>query len=192
MAGSFGYDGYRARRRIAFDSWEETAIGDHQGWQSAAYLERGRSFRGSRWALQPYGALQYVYLRQESFAESGAGALDLNVDGADLHSFRGMLGGRLIRRLGRPDSPPAALSFRTIWMHEFLHQTAGLVSTSFAEGPGPAFALRGLDFGRDWVVLGPGCTYAIRDRVSLFANYDLQFNAQQVFHVGSGGLQITW
>ena len=46
LAGSFGYDAYVARRAIAFDSIEATALGDHYGWQSAAYLERGHTFRG--------------------------------------------------------------------------------------------------------------------------------------------------
>jgi uncharacterized protein with beta-barrel porin domain len=77
-------------------------------------------------------------------------------------------------------------------MHEFLRQTTGLVTTDFASGPVTPFVLSGLDLGRDWVVLGPGCTYAIRDHVSLFANYDLQFNARQTIHVGSGGIQFQW
>ena len=40
--------------------------------------------------------------------------------------------------------------------------------------------------------LGPGITYSIRDRVSLFANYDLQFNIRQTIHVASGGIQFQW
>lgn len=191
LAGSMGYDNYRARRYLDFDA-PIAALGDHHGWQSAAYLERGRSFRGQRWSLQPYGALQYIYLRQEAFVESRADELNLDVDGSNLNSFRGLLGSRLVRRLGDRSTNPATLSFRTIWMHEFLQDTTGLVSTGFASGPGPSFAIRGLDLGRDWVVLGPGCTYTVRDHVSLFANYDLQFNSQQVFHVGSGGVQFAW
>ena len=79
------------------------------------------------------------------------------------------------------DGLPAGVSFRAIWMHEFLRQTAGLVDAEFASLPGAGFAIRGLDLGRDWAVVGPGITWAVRDRVSLFANYDVQFNAVQVY-----------
>jgi T5SS/PEP-CTERM-associated repeat protein len=192
LAGGFGSDTYRARRSIAFDGTPETASGDYHGWQSAVYVERGRTLQGQLWSLQPYGALQYIHIRQEAFAESGAEPFDLDVGSSDFDSFRGIIGGRLLRRLGRRDAKTADFSFRTIWMHEFLRQTTGLVATSFATGPGSPFVLTGLDLGRDWVVLGPGCSCAIRDHVSLFANYDLQFNSRQTIHVGSGGVQFQW
>jgi T5SS/PEP-CTERM-associated repeat protein len=192
LAGGFGSDTYHARRLIAFDDMAQAASGDHHGWQSAVYVERGRTLPGQRWSLQPYGALQYIHIRQEAFAESGAEPFDLDVGSCDFDSFRGIVGGRLLGRLGRPDAKTADLSFRTLWMHEFLQQTTGLVATSFATGPTSPFVLTGLDLGRDWVVLGPGCSYAIRDHVSLFANYDLQFNSRQTIHVGSGGVQFQW
>lgn len=192
LAGGFGSDSYRTGRSIVLDDTEATALSDHQGWQSAVYVERGHLLRGERWSLQPYGALQYIHIRQEAFAESGALGFNLDVGGSDFDSFRGMLGGRLIGRLRQQGAQTADISFRTIWMHEFLQQTTGLVATTFASGPGSPFVLSGLDLGRDWVVLGPGCSYTINDRVSLFANYDLQFNAQQAIHVGSGGVQFQW
>jgi T5SS/PEP-CTERM-associated repeat protein len=192
LAGSFGHDDYRVRRAIDFDDMAETAAGDHGGWQSAVYLEHGRILRGDRVSLQPYGALQYIHLRQEAFAESGTEGFDLNVGGADFDSLRGILGGRLAYKLRDSGITTTDLFFRSLWMHEFLRQTTGLVTTDFASGPVTPFVLSGLDLGRDWVVLGPGCTYAIRDHVSLFANYDLQFNARQTIHVGSGGIQFQW
>ena len=118
--------------------------------------------------------------------------MDLDVGGTQLNSLRGLLGGRLTRRLDFGDGLPVGVSFRAIWMHEFLRQTAGLVDAEFDALPGAGFAIRGLDLGRDWAVMGPGITWAIRDRVSLFANYDVQFNAAEVYHVGSGGVEITW
>jgi hypothetical protein len=34
--------------------------------------------------------------------------------------------------------------------------------------------------------------YQLASGWELFGNYDSQVNAQQVFHVGSGGLQVAW
>jgi hypothetical protein len=34
--------------------------------------------------------------------------------------------------------------------------------------------------------------WLLTDRCSLFADYDLQVNAVQALHLGSGGLQYAW
>ena len=72
-------------------------------------------------------------------------------------------------------------------MHEFLYQTDGLVQMEFASGLMPGFAVPGLDLGRDWAILGPGLNFTLREKVRLFANYDLQVNNREVFNIGSGG-----
>ena len=78
---------------------------------------------------------------------------------------------------------------RAAWMHEFLAPSSTL-NAVFAPVGGGSFAAQGLNFGRDWALLGVGTQYVFNQNVSLFANYDLQFNAVQTWH--ASGLQYAW
>ena len=80
---------------------------------------------------------------------------------------------------------------RAIWLHEFLAPET-VLNARFAGISGASFLTRGLNYGRDWAVLGTGVNWIVDSHFSLYANYDIQVNARQTFHVGSGGAQFTW
>jgi outer membrane autotransporter protein len=75
---------------------------------------------------------------------------------------------------------------RAHWLHEFL-DTSTSVTGSIA---GPSFVAQGLGFGRDWALLGLGAVANQNRCVSFYANYNLQINEHQRFHIGTGG--IVW
>jgi outer membrane autotransporter protein len=188
LAGA-GYNSAEVQRTITTGALA-TAQGDLDGWQANAYLERGRSLNYYGWQVQPYAALQYVYIGQDELVESGAGALNLAVGDVDTYSLRGLVGGRLatsrMTRGGRVLTPEV----RAAWMHEFL-DTNQVVSSSFAGTTG-AFAVRGVDLGRDWALAGGGLNLRTSRHARWFAGYDVQANDHQVLHVGSGGLELQW
>jgi uncharacterized protein with beta-barrel porin domain len=191
-AGSGGFTGYRETRRMAFCDLSATANGNYCGWTPSAYLERGMRWQRGGTMLQPYAALQYIYVRQNSFTETCAGLLNQSVDGIDTHALRGLLGSRL-SQTWQTNSGTAVFvpELRAAWMHEFLTPSTTL-NAVFAPIGGGSFAARGLNFGRDWAVVGGGTQYIYNQNVSLFANYDLLFNANQSWNAGSGGVQYTW
>jgi len=191
LAGSWGYDDYDTRRSIAFGGIARTAVGNYTGQQGAVYLERGRqrSWRGLN--IQPLAALQYIHVRQNSFTETGADALNLAVDSIETDSLRGFLGGRISWEGRTRNGWLAQPNLRARWMHEFA-DTSGVLAAQFGTPGSPAFAPRGLDQGRDWALLGVGVNLVSRDNVSLYVNYDVQVNARQTFHTGSGGVQFAW
>jgi len=189
--GGLGYDHGKVRRQLDVGGVTGLAQGQYDGWQANAYLERGLSLHHYGWNLQPYAALQYLYLRQGSLEETGAGIMNLAVDGLDVHSLRSVIGGRfshpIVTQGGRRLSP----ELRAAWLHEFL-DTNQLVSAGFADLGGAGFAVRGLDLGRDWAMLGGGLNYEFQPGARLFGGYDVQFNDNQAFHVGSGGVELLW
>ena len=193
VTGAIGYDDYEARRNIQIGSIVDNAQGNHGGWQSAVYVEHGLNLGGPALLVQPYGALQYIYLRQGSFTESGAGDYGLEVGGIDLHSLRTILGGRLARTLC-VGSSQVTVEGRGLWMHELLDQATGIVDAQLiGAGAGiPAFAVSGVDLGRDWAVVGMGVNCQLGPRMSVFGSYDAQLNGDQVFHIGSAGAQLVW
>lgn len=190
-AGGVGFADYHESRQMVFGNVNSTAQGDYSGWTPSAYLEQGVRVPVGGMLLQPYGALQYIYVRQNSFTESGAGTLDQEVAGIDTHSFRGILGSRLSRAWYLDSGRVVIPELRAAWMHEFLEPTS-TVNAVFAPVGGGSFAARGLNFGRDWALLGAGTQFVLSQNVSLFANYDLQLNHRQTAHAGSGGLQFIW
>jgi uncharacterized protein with beta-barrel porin domain len=190
-AGSAGFTGYRETRQMAFCDLRATANGSYCGWTPSAYLERGMRWQRGGTTLQPYGALQYIYVRQNAFTETCAGLLNQSVDGIDTHALRGLLGSRLSQVWETKTGTVFVPELRAAWMHEFLAPSTTL-NAVFAPIGGGSFAARGLNFGRDWALLGGGTQYIYSQRVSLFANYDLLFNANQAWNAGSGGVQYTW
>lgn len=190
-AGSAGFTGYKETRRISFGNVNATASGEYDGWQPSAYVEYGRRWSVGRTMLQPYGALQYIYLRQNGFTETGAGVLNQSVGGVDTNALRGMFGARAAQSWRTNSGRAWVPELRAAWMHEFLEPDTTLTAV-FAPIGGSSFATRGLNFGRDWAVLGGGTQYVLNQNASLFANYDLLFNTQQAWHAGSGGVQYAW
>lgn len=188
--GGAGYDHYDVRRQTNILA-PVAAEGTMDGWQANAYLERGRTLCASGWNVQPYAALQYIYLRQNDLVETGAGVLNLDVEDLDAHSLRGILGGRFSKTVCTKNGRMLTPEFRAAWMHEFL-DTNQVVNAGLAGIGGAGFAVRGLDLGRDWATLGAGFNLHMTDAVRLFAGYDVQLNSNQTFHIGSGGVEFVW
>jgi len=78
---------------------------------------------------------------------------------------------------------------RALWIHEFLDTRDAVAAQLAAVGP-PAFIVCGVDAGRDWAQLGGALNWQAGDCVREFVAYDAQVNGSQVFHVGSGGVEI--
>ncbi|MCH2184025.1 MAG: autotransporter domain-containing protein, partial [Mariniblastus sp.] len=180
-----GQDQYESRREISFLG--RRADGNHDGWQAGIYTEHGLTFGLSNLFFQPYGALQYVYLGQDGFTETGASSVNLVVDDSSFNSFRMLLGGRLAGSFWGP-----TWELRAQWIHELLSETAPVVNAGFQGGWDPTFAIEGASLGRDWALLGAGVDWQILPRCSVFANYDWQVNAYQSFGVGSAGAEFRW
>lgn len=59
-------DNYTSHRIINFAAINRTAVGNYDGWQGFGYSELGANLGENKLKLQPYGALQYIHLRQNS------------------------------------------------------------------------------------------------------------------------------
>jgi outer membrane autotransporter protein len=188
--GGGGVDNYDIRRQLNILAPVQ-AEGKMDGWQANAYLERGLTLCANDWNVQPYAALQYIYLRQGEVVETGAGALNLDVDDIDAHSLRGIVGSRLSKTVCTDGGRMLTPEIRAAWMHEF-QDTNQLVNVGFAGIGGAGFAVRGVDLGRDWATVGTGFQLHFNESIRLFAGYDLQVNGNQTFHAGSGGVEFAW
>ena len=193
LAGGFEFDSYNTNRTLNFGDIDRLAKSSYFGWQGYTYLERGLSFESCNTVLQPFAALQYVYLGQGSFTETGADSIDLTTGGLSTNSLRSLLGARLqyaiLQRNGRRSMP----EIHAYWMHEYLDSHTVLDATFSPVPTGSSgFGVHGLDMGRDWAVVGASFTWELCCNWSMFVNYDAQVNNQQTVELGSGGLSHLW
>ncbi len=190
LNGGLGYDHGDVHRTPQIGNVMGSTRGQYRGLQANGYVERGLSVVRQGWNLQPYGAMQYMYLRQGEVNETGGGMFNLHVSQIEAHSLRGILGGRVSTTVRSRSGLLVTPEFRSAWIHEFLdtHQT---YTAAFSQ-LGGGYTARGVGLGRDWANLGAGVNLMARPGSRLFAGYDLQFNERQAFHVGNGGVEFTW
>ncbi|HEY2882999.1 MAG TPA: autotransporter domain-containing protein [Pirellulales bacterium] len=191
LLGGFEFDTLNTRRLMDFGDIDRIAQSNYNDWEGFAYLERGFCLESCNRLLQPFMALQYIYLRQNSFTETNADSIDLTAGGVTTNSLRSMLGARLQYASTSGTGHRTLPELHAMWLHEYLDATTSL-TTRFVPVAGNTFTVQGLDLGRDSAMIGGSLTWEMYDGWSMYVNYDMQTNTQNTFHVGSGGLGRSW
>lgn len=184
-AGAGGIDDFDASRTVSAGG-SSLMTGNGSGSRAMAYLERGLDLGSCTARLQPYAALQYTYVQQNDFAESGP--LAMTYGDIEYHSLQTVLGTRFDSHLKTSNGLIWNPGLQAAWRHETLESTAVVPY----EIDGLAGSVIGADLGRDWAQLGPRVALQLGSSIRIFASYDLLANSQQVFHVGSGGVELLW
>jgi len=184
VAGSLAYDGYDSRRGTATG----TAIGDYDGMQMSVYGETGLQRHVGRYIVEPSFALQYTWLHQNGFTETGAGVSNLTVADADTNSLRTILGARILGTTRYTRFGDLEPEVRAQWIHELLDATTGITAIS----GGTTFASPSAGLGRDWALLGAGLTLRRSECLALALDYDVQFNERTQLHIGTGRVEFSY
>jgi outer membrane autotransporter protein len=81
LEGSFmgAYDFYQTDRYIAFSSIRRHAHGSHGGQEGSFHLKGALTFDQKKTIISPFARLDFLYLFENSFRETGAKSLNLNV-----------------------------------------------------------------------------------------------------------------
>lgn len=169
-----------------------TVQGDPIAHQFGAYAETGWSQDQGLVRFQPLAALQYQYLAQQGFTETGsAGALVITGTQAD--SLRTHLGGRVAFAGLEDGGGRLWLPYvQGRWVAELLGD-ARLVSAAINGGPaGGSFVSAGNGLGTNYGLFGAGLNVQLNDRWAGDSDYDLQVGRSFTAHTGSGGLSDAW
>ena len=83
-----GHDWFATARHIEFTTNDRTAKAHFGGADIAGQLTAAYFFGTPSALLYPYGTVDYLYLDEESFSESGADSLDLSVSGYTSQTLR--------------------------------------------------------------------------------------------------------
>jgi outer membrane autotransporter protein len=154
--------------------------GSHDAWQYTARVDAGWPIQMGKATVTPVAALTYSRLNQDSYSETGVGAL--NVTGKDTDSVRSGLGAKAHIPLGE-GTVNTALELRAIWNHEF-GSTSQDTTASFVDG-GSAFTTSGVKTARDGANLGASLVLSHSDKdvlQNLLLSYDAEIKDQYLSH----------
>lgn len=189
-----GASEYNQSRRIAFAAVNRTAYSDPEGWQLTTGVNSGYLFnlnRSGTWQFGPVWGLQYTHLEMDSFTETGAGSLNLNVGQQDIDSLRSALGMKLKGRWQVSQNVALEPVLTAQWLHEFLDDSTG-VTGAFSDPAAGSFIVNTQNPDREFGLVGLTLNALIGEQWSAFLAYDAQFSEQYLGHGISGGARFEF
>jgi outer membrane autotransporter protein len=165
------YHGYTVNRQINFGGLDRTATGRPGAGEFDLALGTGYDFTAGDFTFGPFTTMQYTYLGVQGFSETGAGALNLDVDPYNTSSLLYTLGGQVGYNWR---VSPRVLVTPTIfagWQHEFLQDSYQINSSFSTGGPDAPFAYNTGTPARDNFYGGVGVTVGLGERWQATAIY---------------------
>jgi outer membrane autotransporter protein len=187
---ALSFDNDTVTRPINFGTIARTATGTSSGTQFAHYGEAGLTLGSGTTRIQPFSGLQYIYLRQQGYNETGAGSVNLAVGSQNVSSIRGSLGCRVYQEYSWKNVrliPVAQARYQREW-----GDGTQLITSSFTGAPTASFVTAGNTLGRNFGLFGLGSNAVLSPRASLYAGYDLQVASGYLAHMGSASFQYRW
>ena len=173
MALSYGGQSYENTRNLVVGNLGGTAQSEHDGDFFSGYAEGGYNFQRQRFIVQPYAGLHYTDMKEESFNETGAGPLSLNVQGRKTSSLVSELGLRLNHVI--PVEYGNLLPELTLaWNYDFRIDDP-VITSSFAGAPSFGFPVNGQETERNGGIAGVGLTFLSTRGVSVSLKYRGEF-----------------
>jgi len=188
---AFGNNWYDNTRNINFMGRRATS--DHTALEYSAYLGGGYDFPLFGMYVGPTASLQYTALDEESYNESGAGALNQRIADRTSHSLRSAVGLRVLCPIKLPNETTTLVpEFRAQWLHEYENDARD-VSARFTGG-GASYTVEGNNPEANSTLLGGRLTAYLSEAISLYADYELQLQSGdgQTAQTLSAGVRFAW
>lgn len=178
--------------RVALNN--SIARSDPSGTEFIANVSGGRDFKSNGWRLSPIAGLQYSHIEINSYAEDGAGAMNLTVSDQHIDSLRSKIGIQAARSVEWND---IVLTPRTqaSWYHELLDGTHGVAETLSGAPELGEFDLNSTKRNKDLVAVGFGIAATPSgwdDDVTFFVNYSAQLATDYTANTVYGGVKIAF
>ena len=159
---ALSFDNETVTRPIDFGTIDRTATGTSSGNQYAHYSEAGLTLGSGTTRFQPFSGLQYIYLNQQGYNETGAGSVNLAVGNQNVNSVRGSVGCRIYQEYGWKTVqliPVAQARYQREWA-----DGTQLITSSFAGAPTASFVTAGNTLGRNFGLFGLGSNAVLSPR----------------------------
>ena len=179
-----GWNTNVGRREIPFAASVASSSYDGQTAHGGVGIGRSYGILEST-SLVPSARIDYVWIRNESYSETGAGLLDLAVDAQSVQALVIGVDGKLVQQLG----DRFTLTVNAGVGYDALNENASMTS-AFAGAPGAAFATPGIN-PSPWTARGGiGAAYEIVDGLELTGRYDAEYRS--TFLNQTASMKLRW
>ncbi len=193
--GRYAYSDFDTRRRLAFGDLDRRSKGDFDGHDAGVYVESGYVvYAPAEVQLEPMVSFHYTWLKRESFRESGAGSISLDVDGETWNSLIGTAGVRVHRkfRLGAESDFVFVPEIWARYAHQFGDRDRDLDASLRGGSTGLGWRVKGAEIGRPGGIFGVGWSVRRGKLLSALIYYDLNWNPDFLAHGIAGGLLVRF
>jgi uncharacterized protein with beta-barrel porin domain len=141
--------------------------------------------------ITPNASLQYTLVDNETYTETGAGALNLRIDQDNVHQALGVFGLKYHTN-NETDSGTLTPEVRLSMTYDFANDEA--VSTSNFTGGGAAFSVQGADVQEFGTRAGAGFSFMpiAATGLTIAANYDVWVREDFVSHSANASLRFDF
>lgn len=171
VASGFSSNFYDMERDIEFGGLDRKTKADTFGKQLNLSIGTGYDFQIKQLTTGPTATVKYSRLWIDSFSESGAGSLNLNITDQRAESFQLGLGWRAEYEL-RVGKKTVVPQVRVSYQHEFSNDSRTIEAR--LEGGSSAFQVTTDKPSRDFALVGCGIRVELTESVSFNAGYDAQ------------------
>lgn len=186
---SGGYFDFRTKR----PTLAGTATADFSGYGGFAYLETAyKTIETDHSYVAPLLALEGTVLQHQGYQETGAGVLNLTVDGETSVQFKTLLGEKLVAHF-ETGALIISPQLQAVWAHEFL-DTYPDVRAEFSGAPSTSYENGGPRQSRDAARLGVNLSVSPidGDYLTFYGGYNLNISQDAADHHLTGGFRMLW
>jgi autotransporter-associated beta strand protein len=189
---NYGYNINDTNRNVSVGGANQALHANFSGSQIGTNIETGLKLDAGIFHLQPLIGLQYLYLCQQGFNESG-GSAALDVDRSRANSLRANIGARLaIDSLIGPSGAVWTPFAHARFVSDLLDNDR-YVNATFNGAPiGGAFISQGTRIGQNYGIIGDGLQVRLSDTWSLFGGADYMVGDRISVVTGSAGATYLW
>jgi len=190
-AGSFAYNWYNGQRDINVGgTLLRTANAEYGGQQYGVYIGGGYKINITKTIeFTPLISLQWNHLRMNSYTETEAGALNLNVSSQSYDQLQSGLGARIASPMhfGWGTFTPEA---HGKWLYDFIGDPVAM--TSNFNGGGAAFGSNGCKPALNGFNAGAQMVFDFKNDISFIANCDTEMKDEFFGIYGSAAVRYSF
>ena len=189
---NYGNNSYLTNRNVSIEGLNQLLRASFTGNQIGANAEAGLKLTAGAFHIQPLIGLQYLYLCQQGFQESG-GPAGLSVPRDRANSLRASIGARVLTdQFTGPGDTVWTPYTHARFVSDFLDNNR-IISASFNGSPiGGTFTSQGSRIGQSYGIIGEGVEIRLNSNWSLFGGADVMIGERITVATGSLGAMSQW
>jgi uncharacterized protein YhjY with autotransporter beta-barrel domain len=187
---SYDFNDYETHRNLTVGSVTRQAQSTHDGQAFGAFVSAGYLKKINHWAFQPFASLQYAYLDESAFTESGAGSVSLSVQDHQTDSLVSGLGLRAAYVL-QLKSLTLVPELSAAWDYDFNIDDR-VITASFIGAPTATFSIPGQHVSPSALDASAAVTLLLKKGISTSVRYNGLMADDFSSHTISGTLRFTF